>query len=159
MPSERELLTAFAETRAEAAFRAIVEIHGGMVLATALRQVGDRGLAEEIAQDVFILLVNKASFLRHSATIGGWLYKTTLNQSRARLRSELRRRKREILSVELGALSREGESIWNSLSRYPAPIATWRKSRLPEESDPRATNDPPSSCFHHFSAPPVRMVS
>ena len=40
------------------------------------------------AQDVFVLLVKKASTLRHNATIGGWLYKTTLNQSRARLRSE-----------------------------------------------------------------------
>jgi RNA polymerase sigma factor (sigma-70 family) len=128
MPSETELLTAFAETRAEAAFRAIIEIHGGMVFATALRQVGDRGLAEEIAQDVFILLVKKASTLRHNATIGGWLYKTTLNQSRARLRSELRRRKREILSAEMRALSHEGESTWTSLS----PLLDEAVAALPE---------------------------
>lgn len=128
VPSETELLREFASTRAELAFRGIIEIHGGMVFATALRQVGDRGLAEEIAQDVFILLAKKASALRYNATVGGWLYKTTLNQSRARLRSELRRRKREILAAEWRSLAHEGESIWNSVS----PILDEAVAALPE---------------------------
>jgi RNA polymerase sigma-70 factor (ECF subfamily) len=128
MPLETELLAAFGNAHSEDALRGIVEIHGGMVLATALRQVGDRGLAEEITQDVFVLLVKKAPALRREATIGGWLYKTTLNRSRARLRSELRRRRREVLSAEMSALTQEGESIWRSLG----PLLDEAVTGLPE---------------------------
>ena len=61
--SENALLREFAATRSESAFAALVRQHLNLVFATALRQVGDRRLAEEISQDVFAALAKKAGAL------------------------------------------------------------------------------------------------
>ncbi len=55
MNSDAELLRAYVENGSEAAFAAIVERHKGLVYASALRQTGDAGLAEEITQAVFVV--------------------------------------------------------------------------------------------------------
>ncbi len=44
-----------------------------LVFATAYRQVGDTGLAEEITQNVFVRLARKATVLAGHETIAGWL--------------------------------------------------------------------------------------
>ncbi|MCI0541476.1 MAG: hypothetical protein L0Z50_40265 [Verrucomicrobiales bacterium] len=55
--SENALLREFAATRSDTAFAALVRQHVNLVFATALRQVGDRSLAEEISQDFLIEIV------------------------------------------------------------------------------------------------------
>ena len=57
---DSELVTAFATEGSEAAFHALVARHVNLVYATALRQVGDTGMAEEITQNVFIALARKS---------------------------------------------------------------------------------------------------
>ena len=59
-PLDCELVTDYAARGSEAAFRALVTRHVNLVYATALRQVGDAGIAEEITQNVFIALARKA---------------------------------------------------------------------------------------------------
>lgn len=113
--SESQMLDDFARTRSDGAFGAIVRLHLNMVLATALRQVGDRGAAEEIAQSVFLLLAQKAGSLRGDTTVGGWLYKATLNLCRERMRSDLRRRRREEAAAEINAIVMSGESTWSAI--------------------------------------------
>lgn len=115
MSDETELYVDFATTRSESAFAAVVKLHVQMVFATALRQLGDRGLAEEITQNVFLTLANEAGRLKWDRTLAGWLYRTTLNQSRQRLRAELRRQKRETMAAELARETREGASTWAAL--------------------------------------------
>lgn len=112
---ETGLLAEFRERRSEEAFTALVRAHVDFVYATALRQVGDTGLAEEITQDVFVLLARKASSLGHHKTIAGWLYQTTLHRVRQRIRAELRRRKREVKAAEITADASAGESVWKPL--------------------------------------------
>src|SRR5215469_14395617 len=99
--TDNSLIAEFNADRSEEAFVALLRQHVNLVYATALRQVGDPGAAEEITQNVFVALAQSAGKLRHHPTIAGWLYQTALNKSRAWLRSELRRRRREQTAFNL----------------------------------------------------------
>ena len=115
--SERDglLIAEFNAQRSEAAFAALVRQHIGLVFATALRQVGDAGAAEEITQNVFVVLAQAAGKLESHPTIAGWLHQTALNKSREWLREELRRRRREQVAVNLELAGKEGDSVWTPL--------------------------------------------
>jgi RNA polymerase sigma factor (sigma-70 family) len=102
--SDDALLNEFNRARSERAFEALVQRHLRLVFATALRQVGDRSLAEEISQQVFLALARKAGRLGGHQTIAGWLYQTTLREAKRALRTELRRQRRDQLALEVGAL-------------------------------------------------------
>src|SRR5467141_2170443 len=95
-----ELVTAYAAQGSENAFRALVGRHVNLVYATALRQVGDPALAEEITQNVFIALARKAPRLAGIQTLAGWLHCSTILEAKARVRAELRRGRREEMAAE-----------------------------------------------------------
>jgi len=109
---DRSLIAKFNACRSEAAFAALVRQHVNLVFTTALRQVGDACAAEEIAQNVFVALAQSAGKLGSHPTIAGWLHQTALNKSREWLRSELRRRQREQVAVNLELARAEGDSVW-----------------------------------------------
>ena len=98
---DRDLVRSYASEGSETAFRALVGRHVGLVFATALRQVGDTGLAEEITQNVFVHLARKAPALTGHETIAGWLHRSAILESRARFRAEMRRRRREEVAAAL----------------------------------------------------------
>lgn len=112
---DNQLIAEFTAQRSEAAFAALVRQHVNLVYATAMRQVGDSGAAEEITQNVFIALAQASGKLESHPTIAGWLHRTTLNKSREWLRSELRRHHREQVAVERGLAALEGNSVWSPL--------------------------------------------
>ena len=112
---DNSLIAEFNARRSEEAFAALVRQHVNLVFATAFRQVGDAGAAEEITQNVFMTLAQAAGRLGSHPTIAGWLHQTALNKSREWLRSELRRRKREQVAVNLQKARAEGDSVWSSL--------------------------------------------
>jgi RNA polymerase sigma factor (sigma-70 family) len=110
-----ELVAAYAARGSENAFRALVTRHVNLVYATALRQVGDTALAEEITQNVFIALARKAPRLAGIQTLAGWLHRTAIFEAKARVRAELRRGRREEMAAEAAALQREGTSPLEAL--------------------------------------------
>src|SRR5262249_7279562 len=55
-------------------------------------------------------LASKAPRLGRIETLAGWLHRTAVLESKSRIRSELRRRRREEAAAELGQLQREGSS-------------------------------------------------
>ncbi|MCI0539919.1 MAG: RNA polymerase sigma factor [Verrucomicrobiales bacterium] len=112
---DQALIAEFSASRSEAAFAALVRLHVNLVFATALRQVGDRGIAEEVTQDVFVALAQHSGKLRRHPTIAGWLHQTTLNKSRQRMRSELRRDRRQQTAIHLDLAKGEGDSVWAPL--------------------------------------------
>jgi RNA polymerase sigma factor (sigma-70 family) len=132
MSEETKFFAEFAASRSETAFAAIVRLHLNLVFATALRQAGDCGLAEEITQNVFLTLAQKAGTLRWDTTLAGWLYQTTINHSRQQLRAELRRQNREQVAAALATASHDGESIWAGLAPLldEALLALQEKDRL-----------------------------
>lgn len=113
--TDSSLIAEFNAQHTEEAFVALLRQHVNLVYATALRQVGDPGAAEEITQNVFVALAQSAGKLGSHPTIAGWLHRTTLNKSREWLRNEMRRSRREEVAMNLQALRAEGESVWASL--------------------------------------------
>lgn len=65
-----------------------------MVLGCAQRAVGNRELAQEVAQNVFVALAKKASSINPRVPLGAWLHRATVYEaSRARRKESLRREK------------------------------------------------------------------
>ncbi|MEM7384109.1 MAG: sigma-70 family RNA polymerase sigma factor [Verrucomicrobiota bacterium] len=111
----REPLQAFVRTGDEGAFSRLVETYGGLVLGTALRQVGDRPLAEEIAQEVFSTLARKARTIRDPERLGAWLHRTTVFHSANAVRKESRRRENlaRYQREQTGSMNEEELAEWN----------------------------------------------
>jgi RNA polymerase sigma factor (sigma-70 family) len=112
---DNSLIAEFNASHSEDAFAALVRQHANLVFATAFRQVGEAGAAEEITQNVFVALARSTGKLISHPTIAGWLHQTALNKSREWLRAELRRRKREQVAMNLETAHAEGGSVWAPL--------------------------------------------
>lgn len=63
------------------------------VLGLALRILGDRGQAEEVLQDTFVSLIERAASIRDAAATVGWVRQTAVNHCFMRLRSPWHQRR------------------------------------------------------------------
>jgi RNA polymerase sigma factor (sigma-70 family) len=100
--SDFERLRAFSRAGDQNAFRELVRSHLNLVFSTALRNTGDAGAAEEIAQNVFSALARRAWTFSPDDSLPAWLYKTALLESKMWIRGDFRRRRRENTAAELG---------------------------------------------------------
>ena len=57
--TDRELLRAYSEQRSESAFKSLGSRHADLVYATALRGLSDAQAAEEVTQNVLIMLARR----------------------------------------------------------------------------------------------------
>jgi RNA polymerase sigma-70 factor (ECF subfamily) len=67
-------------------FERLVDEHQSMVFSLALRMTGDRGLAEEIAQDVFLELDRNLGKMQSADHVRFWLRRVAMNRSADALR-------------------------------------------------------------------------
>jgi RNA polymerase sigma factor (sigma-70 family) len=91
--TDRELLAQFLTRRgeaSEAAFAAIVERHGSMVLRVCRILLGDAHEAEDASQATFLVLARRAGSLRNPDRLANWLYGVAHRTAR-KLRSGRRR--------------------------------------------------------------------
>lgn len=95
MTDDMELVREYAACQSESAFETLVGRHINLVYASALRQVGNTHLAEEITQAVFIILARKAKSLDPHTILAAWLYRATRYAAADALKSERRRQRRE----------------------------------------------------------------
>jgi len=105
------LLQRYVRERDEACFTTLVERHLGLVHSTALRQVRNPHLAEEVTQAVFIILAKKAPTFRQGVVISSWLYRTTRFAASDAMKSQYRRLKREQEAFEMDTSSADN-SAW-----------------------------------------------
>ena len=75
-----------AQTGDAAAFTELVRTHEGMVFSIARHVVGDRGTAEDLAQDVFLELYRNLSRVESAAHLTFWLRRVTSHRCIDRLR-------------------------------------------------------------------------
>ncbi|MFO0844958.1 MAG: sigma-70 family RNA polymerase sigma factor [Gemmataceae bacterium] len=105
--SDRELVDRFVQLNDQAAFEALLDRHGPMVLGVCRRAAG--GLGDDAFQATFLVLARRASGVRGS--VAGWLYAVARRLSRKAVRSEAARRKREAAVVG----RRQDEKGWQEL--------------------------------------------
>ncbi len=116
MIPDAELLRAYAKDRSEPAFAELVRRHVNLVYSVALRNLaGDTQLAEDVTQQVFTDLAQKAGVLSGHAVLGGWLYRSTQFAAAKTVRSERRRRLREQEAEAMHASSASPEPDWEKL--------------------------------------------
>jgi RNA polymerase sigma factor (sigma-70 family) len=85
----------------EAAFAALVERHGAMVLRVCRGILGDSHDAHDAFQATFLLLVRKASSIRNRESVGEWLFRIARRVAvRARVVAVRRRQRLEVVMVE-----------------------------------------------------------
>ena len=116
----------------------MVAEYGGLVFSSALRQTGDRLLAEEVTQNVFAVLARKAPSLRNHGALTAWMFQTTRLEAAKAMRAEHRRLRKH------AALARETNTNGGRPASCPPAAAAddaWRDAvplldesldRLPE---------------------------
>jgi RNA polymerase sigma factor (sigma-70 family) len=96
--SDAHLLERFLVHRgedAEAAFAAVVERHGPMVLRVCRRILADPNDAEDAFQVTFLVLARKACSIARRALLANWLYGVAVRSAREVRKNAARRRARE----------------------------------------------------------------
>ena len=111
-----KLLQQYVESGSQRAFAQLVAEHIDMVYSSALRQVHDHSLAEEVTQIVFIILARKAASLGPEMILAAWLHKTTHFTAMNLLRTERRRRQHERKAAEMISEIYPDASSWRKLS-------------------------------------------
>lgn len=91
--TDRELLERYAADRDEAAFTALVERHGPLVLGACRRVLANPADADDAFQATFVLLARKAAAVRWHDSVASWLYQAAYRIA-SKLRVQAARRQR-----------------------------------------------------------------
>ena len=102
----------------EEVYSQLVSLHGAMVKAACQRILRDPALAEDAAQEVFLLLVRKLPSLPTRTILGGWLYVTACHLALTHRRTHARRWQRENQPEAMENLmnpAQDTHSLWRDL--------------------------------------------
>lgn len=122
MTDARELLQSYARDGSESAFRELVRRYLDLVFSVAYRRVGaDAHLARDVVQQVFTDLARKArdgdaAFGSGPAHLGGWLHRHACLVAANLVRTEQRRRRREVQAVDMNPLHQADGPGWHDLA-------------------------------------------
>jgi RNA polymerase sigma factor (sigma-70 family) len=89
---DQQLLDRFARHRDEAAFTALLQRHGPMVLSVCRNVLHNLHDAEDAFQAAFLLLAQKAGSIHRQEAVSGWLYRVAYHAA-LRARAKVARRK------------------------------------------------------------------
>jgi RNA polymerase sigma factor (sigma-70 family) len=110
--SDRELLDRFIRQGEEAAFAALVERHGPMVLRVCRRVVGNRHDAEDACQAAFLVLAQRAWSIRKKNSLGSWLHGVAFRVACALKKQIMRSKTREKPVTDVPAGDTLQEITW-----------------------------------------------
>jgi RNA polymerase sigma factor (sigma-70 family) len=105
MSSDLQHLQSYATTGDAHAFRELVQAHGAMVHATALRVTRDAAAAQDVAQETFLELARKAGGITQS--VAAWLHRVSWNRACDVVRRETARKRVEEAMAETWHTDRE----------------------------------------------------
>ena len=124
--SDAQLMERFATRHgeaAEAAFAALMERHGPMVLRVCRRVLNDPHDAQDAFQATFLILVRRPGAVRQRASLAGWLYGVALRvAAHSRAASARRRVVEQAAGTRLasGYVPDEGRhEVWEEVDRLP----------------------------------------
>jgi RNA polymerase sigma factor (sigma-70 family) len=144
--NDHEFLQDYVQNGSQAAFAGLVERYVGLVYSAARRLVGDTHLAEDVTQEVFMLLARKARRMGSDTILSAWLYRTARHVASETARREGRRRHREQLAVE-------------TMSQF-TPDAAWQQIEplLDEAMAKLSTADHDAIVLRYFESRSLREV-
>src|SRR5262249_20013083 len=73
--TDHQLLERFLRDRDEAAFAAVVQRHGPLVLSVSRQVLRDEHGVEDVFQAAFLVLARKATSIRRTQALASWLYR------------------------------------------------------------------------------------
>lgn len=115
--SDRELLERFIERREEAAFAALVERHGPMVLRVCWSVLHHLQDAEDAFQATFLVLARKAESIRNQASLGSWLHGVAYRLAQKLTAKTMARCRLEASRVGANQTAAEGDLTCRELQR------------------------------------------
>src|SRR5947209_6211982 len=131
--TDGQLLEWFLATRQEAAFRAIVDRHGPVVMGVCRRVLGDAHDAEDAFQATFLVLVRKAAAVVPREFVANWLYGVACRTARkarvARARADAVKRRVYDRVTAMAGSPRTEDEVWHDLQ----PVLDEELRRLPDK--------------------------
>jgi RNA polymerase sigma factor (sigma-70 family) len=117
--TDPQLLRDYTERRSEAAFAELVRRHVDFVYSAALRMVCDAHLAEDVTQSAFVALAQNARPLMERSVLTGWLHRTAQNIAAQTVRTNVRRRARELEAAAMNELpAAEPDAAWEHIAPH-----------------------------------------
>jgi RNA polymerase sigma factor (sigma-70 family) len=110
-----ELLGRFVRDGDQAAFTALVERHGPMVLGVCRRVLDDEHEAEDVFQAAYLVLVRKARSLNQYGSLGNWLYCVAYHLALKARTQSARRQAKERQVVDMPEAAAGASSAWAEL--------------------------------------------
>jgi RNA polymerase sigma factor (sigma-70 family) len=126
--ADEQLLGRFLAGRDEAAFEALVQRYGPIVLGVCRRVLHDPADVEDAFQATFLILVRKAPGLREPRLLGPWLHGVAYRVAVRTRASAARRRHHEMQAPARPATDPDTRADWRELR----PLLDAEVSRLPE---------------------------
>jgi RNA polymerase sigma factor (sigma-70 family) len=115
-PPDQLLLERFLAQQDEAAFAALVERHGAMVLSVAGNVLHHRQDAEDELQATFLVLARKAGSVRKLGSVGSWLHGVAYRLALKARTAAAARRRREDRAPARGPAATAEDLTWRELS-------------------------------------------
>src|SRR5579871_582129 len=115
--SDRQLLEQFLIQREEAAFVALLQRHGPMVLQVCRRVQGNDHDAEDVLQATFLLLARKAGSIRKPESLASWLHGVAQRLAMKARSQESRRQAIERRAADMRSTGQVSDATWRELQR------------------------------------------
>lgn len=126
--TDGQMLDRYRQSGDRAAFTALVERHGPMVLSVCRRVLGNVHDAEDAFQAVFLVLVRKARSIGKRESVGSWLHGVAVRIAKKARTATARRRFVE----RQAATTAVSESTPETIGQELRPILDEEIARLPE---------------------------
>jgi RNA polymerase sigma factor (sigma-70 family) len=115
--TDQELLGRFRADRDEAAFRALVRRHGSMVFDVCRNVLGNEADADDAFQATFLVLAQKAAFIRKEASLASWLFGVASRIALTAQRNSTRRQKYQSCRSDQRTAQAPDESTWREVQQ------------------------------------------
>jgi RNA polymerase sigma factor (sigma-70 family) len=127
--SDGQLLEYFLAGREEAAFEALVQRHGPMVLGVCRRVLADVNDAEDAFQATFLVLLRKGASVVPRELVGNWLYGVAYRTALKAKAAAAKRRAKERQVRDMPRPPAPDTDVWSELQ----PALDRELSRLPDK--------------------------
>jgi RNA polymerase sigma factor (sigma-70 family) len=127
--ADGQLLERYVAERDEAAFAALVDRYGPLVLGVCNRVLQDPHAAEDAFQATFLVLARRAPTLDGQGPLGNWLYAVAYRTAVKARQNAARRRAHERQVLEMPAAQASEDKTWDDLR----PLLDEELNQLPEK--------------------------